>query len=201
MNNALPGFAALNAWFKKVAGAVIANHGEQDDTPQILWITPSGVKARQCYIEEEVTVTRSYTHGDIRKNRYVQVTEHSDGKRDKKTRERAKRLLSSKMRTALAANVVHSLDASILHLALKDFTSGPFTANHDCVYAPSGGLKRLTDAVKLAFKEVVGGQFLMDFLSFNDLEEDDELVSLLRTMTYSNDDIIDGITESQYLFC
>jgi hypothetical protein len=93
------------------------------------------------------------------------------------------------------------LDASILHLALKDFTSGPFTANHDCVYAPSGGLKRLTDAVKLAFKEVVGGQFLMDFLSFNDLEEDDELVSLLRTMTYSNDDIIDGITESQYLFC
>ena len=200
MNNALPGFAALNAWFKKVAARVIANHGNED-TPQIVWITPSGVKARQCYIEEEVTVTRSYTHGDIRKPRYIQTTEHGDGKRDRKTKERAKRLISSKMRTALAANVVHSLDAAILHLALKGFTSGPFTANHDCVYAPSGGLKRLTDAVKVAFKEVVGGEFLMDFLSFNDLEDDDELVSLLRTMTYSNDDIIDGITQSQYLFC
>jgi DNA-dependent RNA polymerase len=216
MANALPGFSGLNKWFKQVAGKVIHNHskasgGDQavigvNDAPIIDWVSPSGIMCRQLYVEEEVQEIKSYTHGELkRKTRYLECRQHGDGKRDKKTNERKERLLSNKMRSALAANVVHSLDASILHLALQDFDSHSFTANHDCVYAPSGGLKRLTDAVKMAFREVVSGDFLMDFLSYNDLEDDDELVSMLKVMTETDEEtvatILNGIPKSNYLFC
>ena len=104
------------------------------------------------------------------------------------------------MRTALAANTVHSLDASLLQLAVADYKDSPFTTVHDCVYAPSGALVSLVERIKDAFYQVVSGDFLYQMLQANDLEEDDNLVAQLRTMTHEDNGLLDSIHKSEYLF-
>ena len=104
------------------------------------------------------------------------------------------------MRTALAANTVHSLDAALLQLAIADYTETPFTTVHDCVYGPSGSLGRLVERIKDAFYQVVSGDFLYEMLQANDLEEDDALVAQLRTMTHEDNGLLESIKHSQYLF-
>ena len=117
------------------------------------------------------------------------------------TREMSKaKIKDRKMRTALAANTVHSLDASILQLALADYKETPFTTVHDCVYGPSGSLGLLVARIKDAFYKVVSGDFLFEMLQANDLEDDDNLVAQLRTMTHDDNGLLDSIHKSDYLF-
>ena len=104
------------------------------------------------------------------------------------------------MRTALAANTVHSLDASLLQLAIADYHDTPFTTVHDCVYGPSGSLPGLVDRIKDAFFTVVSGDFLYEMLQENDLEDDDNLVAQLRVMTHEDNGLLESIKHSDYLF-
>jgi DNA-directed RNA polymerase len=117
------------------------------------------------------------------------------------TKERSvSKVKDSKMRTALAANTVHSLDASLLQLALHDYTDTPFTTVHDCVYGPSGSLGFLVKRIKAAFHTVVSGNFLFDMLEANGLENDAELVAQLQLMTHDDDQLLESIKDSEYLF-
>jgi DNA-directed RNA polymerase len=117
------------------------------------------------------------------------------------TRERtAKKIKDRKMRTALAANTVHSLDAALLQIAIADYKDTSFTTVHDCVYAPSGALTGLVERIKAAFYQVVSGDFLYEMLQANDLEDDDTLVAQLRTMTHEDNGLLESIKDSQYLF-
>ena len=104
------------------------------------------------------------------------------------------------MQSALAANTVHSLDATLLQLALHDYEGKCFTTVHDCVYGPSGILDELVDRIKDAFYEVVSGDFLYLMLVENNLQDNDALVAQLRAMTHEDDGLLESIKESKYLF-
>jgi len=181
---ALPGFSSLNLWFKELAKRTI-----QSGHKQITWVTPSGSVVKQEYLEEEEHSVRTYSFGDSKVRRHLSYKEKN-----------AKKLKDRKMQSALAANTVHSLDAALLQLALHDYDGNCFTTVHDCVYGPSGVLSVLVERIKDAFYQVVSGDFLFDMLSENDLADDDDLVSQLRTMKHKDDGLLDSIKDSQYLF-
>ena len=181
---ALPGFADLNRWFQALASAVLSRGDKQ-----IKWVTPADSECKQEYFDDEDVSIRTYSYGETKVPRYLMTSERT-----------TKKILDRKMRTALAANTVHSLDASILQLATADYKDTPFTTVHDCVYAPSGALPGLVQRVREAFYEVVSGNFLYQMLEANDLNEDDNLVTRLRIMTHEDNGLLDSIKHSQYLF-
>ena len=181
---ALPGFADLNRWFQALAGAVLAK-GEK----QIKWVTPTQSVVKQEYFDTDDIEIKTFNYGETKVPRYLMTREKSTAK-----------IKDRKMRTALAANTVHSLDASLLQLALADYKETPFTTVHDCVYGPSGSLGLLVDRIKNAFYKVVSGDFLYEMLQANDLEDDDALVAQLRTMTHEDNGLLESIKDSLYLF-
>jgi DNA-directed RNA polymerase, mitochondrial len=184
MANALPGFADLNKWFQQLAGAVLAK-GEK----QIKWVTPTQSVVKQEYFDTDDVEIKTFNYGETKVPRYLMTREKTTAK-----------IKDRKMRTALAANTVHSLDAALLQLAVADYTETPFTTVHDCVYGPSGSLDRLVDRIKESFYQVVSGDFLYEMLQANDLEEDDALLAQLRTMTHEDNGLLESIKHSQYLF-
>ena len=181
---ALPGFSALNTWFKALAKARLES-GEK----QIVWFTPADSTVKQEYFEDEDFPIKTYSYGETKVDRYLMTREPS-----------TKQLKERKMQTALAANTVHSLDATLLQLALHDYEGKSFTTVHDCVYGPSGILDELVDRIKSAFYKVVKGDFLYQMLEENGLQDNDALVSQLRTMTHPDNGILETIKDSQYLF-
>ena len=184
MANALPGFADLNRWFQALASAVLAK-GEK----QIKWVTPTQSVVKQEYFDHDDIEIKTFNYGETKVPRYLMTREKSTAK-----------IKDRKMRTALAANTVHSLDASLLQLALADYSETPFTTVHDCVYGPSGSLGPLVERIKDAFYKVVSGDFLYEMLQANDLEDDDNLVAQLRIMTHDDNGLLGSIKHSEYLF-
>ena len=181
---ALPGFYALNQWFKSLAKATLES-GEK----QIKWVTPTDSLVKQEYFEDEEYSIKTYTYGETKVDRYLMTKEPS-----------SKQLKERKMQTALAANTVHSLDATLLQLALHDYDGRCFTTVHDCVYGPSGILDDLVGRIKTAFYDVVKGNFLYNMLEENGLQDHDGLVSQLYAMTHSDDGLLETIKDSQYIF-
>ena len=181
---ALPGFSALNLWFKTLAKATL-DTGER----QIKWTTPSMSIIKQEYFEDQDVPVKTYSYGETKVDRYISNKEKN-----------GKELKLSKMQTALAANTVHSLDAALLQLALHDYEGKCFTTVHDCVYGPSGILDELVGRIKNAFYEVVSGDFLYNMLLSNGLEENDGLVAQLKAMTHEDEGLLDSIKDSLYLF-
>ena len=105
------------------------------------------------------------------------------------------------MQTALAANTIHSLDACVIQGAIHDFDGSAFAAVHDCIYAPSGALSALTSRIRQSFYNTVNCNFLMSMLEENELDENDELVGILTTMTHTeNEELLKTVLDSQYLF-
>ena len=181
---ALPGFSALNMWFKGVAKATL-----QSGEKQISWVTPSGSVIKQEYFIDQDFSVKTFSYGDTKVDRHIQRKEKS-----------TKEIKTSKMQTALAANTVHSLDASLLQLALHDYEGTSYTTVHDCVYGPSGVLDGLVDRIRTAFYQVVSGDFLGTMLENNGLQDNDGLVTQLRTMTQEDNGLLESIKDSQYIF-
>lgn len=183
MNIALPGFSALNEWFKFM-GKLTLESGKTS----IRWITPANSLIQQEYFDDDVKEVRSAVHG-VKRLRHNTHREVSD-----------KKVTESKMQTALAANTIHSLDASVLQIALHDYKGESFTTVHDCVYGPSGVLDDLTERIRHAFQTVVRGPFLSSMLETNELNENYGLHSMLDQMMYEDDGLIESIPDSLYLF-
>jgi DNA-dependent RNA polymerase len=192
MANALPGFSALNDWFKSLARAVITIPDELTGKKrtQIEWHTPNGSRIVQQYLEVEEQVVKTYTHGQTK----VRLRQYQTSRPSKQLKER-------KMQTALAANTIHSLDACIIQDAVAGYSLSPFAAVHDCVYAPSGAIQQLVERVKHAFHNTVTSNFLEGMLEDNELDENEEIVTTLKQMTFDGTDCdIDEVYKSEYLF-
>jgi DNA-directed RNA polymerase len=122
---------------------------DAEDTITIEWVTPNGSHIYQEYYKDDADQVRTSTNDAGIVRTYTSKKRNIDKMNDRK------------MATALAANVVHSLDANIIQEAVvayvDKFSSGSkaqmpgFTAVHDCIYGPSGTLSGLTDAVKMSF--------------------------------------------------
>lgn len=160
MELALPGYSNVNAWFRSLAQTCLKQGGEQ-----ITWVTPNGSVVKQEYREDERKTVRTAVHG---------VAKVGSGKRRRQYQVlngKVGAVKNSKMQTALAANAIHSLDGCVIQMAVHDYEETPFSAVHDCVYAPSGGLGPLVERIRSAFRNVVTSNFLESLIEENELDD------------------------------
>ena len=161
MSEAVPGFSALNKWFKEAAAEVMKSGADK-----ITWTTPTGSKIVQKYNVPSTRAIRTVALGvsNYKKPEHYQSTRASvvddNGKVEVNARKNA---------TALAANWTHSMDAAVLQEAFHDFDQ-PFTTVHDCLYAPAAVLPEALKRLRKAFVTVVTYDALHQFLEDNEID-------------------------------
>ena len=161
MSEAVPGFSALNKWFKEAAAEVMKSGADK-----ITWTTPTGSKIVQKYNVPSTRPIRTVALGvsNYKDPKHYQSTRASvvddNGKVEVNARKNA---------TALAANWTHSMDAAVLQEAFHDFDQ-PFTTVHDCLYAPAAVLPEALKRLRKAFVTVVTYDALHQFLEDNEID-------------------------------
>ena len=98
----------------------------------------------------------------------------------------------SKSRTAAAPNLIHSLDAALLHLVFAEWDK-PFTVIHDCVLGRSCDMDEMGSSIRDKFVEIYSKPVLKQWAeTFG--EEFDE--SVMENTLDIND-----VQASSYFFC
>jgi DNA-directed RNA polymerase len=199
MQEAVPGFAALNSWFKQAAKE--AMDAEKD---YVVWRTAAGSEIVQYYREPLLQQAKTFV---VNSSRYriqkVKSRRHKAKVLDVKDyHNHLDRIdhpsiivgygdvLKRKNQTALAANWTHSQDAATLQLAFAQFDL-PFSTVHDCVYAPAPVILEAVRCVREAFVSVVTWDALQEFIRLNELT--------LSLPPMGNADVTTAL-ESDYLF-
>ena len=195
MAQSLPAFSAVNQWFQSLAAAALAVPLDDDERPTIRWETPNGSKVIQEYHKPDTRSVRTFLGDSSTVRSYNFMQENYDS------------LNSSKMKTALAANVVHSIDAAIIQDSVNNITSRddyqldtiPFTAVHDCIYGPSGVIGVLQEAVRHSFFASVS-EDITEHIAMNNLPNE-QYRELLPKLTKGDAEVtLENILNSQYLF-
>ena len=103
----------------------------------------------------------------------------------------------TKIESSTAANVVHSCDAAVLHIAVPKL-GFPVSVTHDCGYARAGRqMDELARALREAFVEVVQFPVLELFADINGVPE-----AAAEVVKERNDDFDPTVAlKSAYLFC
>jgi DNA-directed RNA polymerase len=191
MQEAVPGFSALNAWFKAAAKAAMdqgkehlfwhtaASLGLNDHD---LYYRKPSVRVAQTYLDPLTKQVKTHIVGKPKCRTEPKVKKYDDKVSEQKiylsNEDRIDHpcvitgygeVLKRKNETALAANWTHSQDAAVLQLAFQDFDM-PFTTVHDCVYAPATAIEAAVRNIRRAFVEVTSWDAIGDFIRTNELD-------------------------------
>ena len=94
-------------------------------------------------------------------------------------------------KSAIAPNVVHSLDASLLHLTFA-YWERPFTVIHDCVLGRSCDMDDMGKEIRLHFGEMYKAPVMQDWANQVGVELPEDLIK--NTLD------IDLVNKSTYFF-
>ena len=184
MSLAFPAYFELNKWFKRFAAAVLKAGKET-----ITWTTPSGFFCSQQYLESEFKQINTYCAGGGHYSAILADAEEAYVE----TGEGLPKL--TKNTSAIAANFVHSLDASIMHLGLTDVNPDiDVSTTHDCIYCLSGYFGEVIPKFRRAMYNTVTSPVLEELLDSNDVFD-------AVGMPPIGEIDLDQILESPYLFC
>ena len=168
-----PGAIAVMKWLQGSA-LEIMDRGEEI----IQWTTPSGFVVSQDLRHSNTVEVKTRLMGGARVKSII-----GDGYAGP---DRAHH------RSALAPNVVHSMDAALLHLTFA-YWDKPFTVIHDCVLGRSCDMEQLASDIRLHFSEMYKGDVLKDWADEVGVVVEDDLIK--NTLD------IDSVNESKYFFC
>lgn len=140
----IPGPVHVMAWLKSSAGKILDSGQES-----IKWTTPSGFVVNQDLQKSRQIRVDTRIMGGARINIWV-----GDGFTGEPDRAHHK--------SAIAPNVVHSLDASLLHLTFA-FWERPFTVIHDCVLGRSCDMDQLGADIRMHFAEMYKAPVMEDW--------------------------------------
>ena len=174
VKNVFAGPCASMAFIQKAAGECI-----KKKDPFIKWVTPSGFTVFQEYRKNDVTRVRTKLLG-----------QRIDTQMLKEWDERQIDL--SKAKTAASPNLVHSLDAALLHLVFADWQR-PFTVIHDCVLGRSCDMEDLAQAIRDKFVEIYSQPVLRNWSEQLGVEFDESV--MINTLD------INDVQDSSYFFC
>ena len=93
---------------------------------------------------------------------------------------------------AIAPNLVHSLDASLLHLMFAYWTK-PFTVIHDCILGRSSDMNEMMQQIRLHHAEIYKGKPLEDWA--------DQLGVTIPSGLIKDTLDLDDVLDSPYFFC
>lgn len=169
----LPGPIAVMKWLKESAMEILDSGKES-----IKWTTPSGFVVDQ----------------DLRLSNTIEVqTRLMGGTRIKCTV--GDGFLGpdrSHHRSALAPNVVHSFDSSLLHLTFA-FWDKPYTVIHDCVMGRSCDMDAMAAEIRLHFAEMYKAPVLQQWADQVGVQLDPDLIK--NTLD------VESVNQSTYFFC
>ncbi len=169
----LPGPIQVMKWLKSSATAILESGKET-----ITWTTPSGFVVNQDLRVSNQVEVKTRLMGGVRIKCMV-----GDGYLGPDRPHH---------RSALAPNVVHSLDSSLLHLSFA-FYEQPFTLIHDCVLGRSCDMEEMGSLIRLHFAEMYKAPVMQDWADQVGVGMPDDLIK--NTLD------IESVNQSPYFFC
>ena len=172
MHNVVPGPMSVMKWIEdEVAKAI--TRGVQE----LKWVTPSGFVVTQHIMKKKVEVLNLQLLGRCEIRVATDDTKEVDRARHK---------------AATAPNLIHSLDASLLHLSVTRFNS-PIALIHDSVLCRATDMSILSTLVRETYMELFAKQdYLTDFATQIEAESEPPIIGDLEPST---------VIDSTYFFC
>ena len=172
MNRVVPGPMAVMDWIEKEVAKAI-DKGKQ----HLEWVTPSG------FVVNQKLMKKNTVRIDLQLLGRCQLTVAVDDS-DKVDRNHHK--------NATAPNLIHSLDASLLHLAAIRFNA-PIAFIHDSVLCRATDMSTLSTVVRETYMHLFAEHdYLNDFASQIGAETDPPIIGDLKP---------ESVIESTYFFC
>jgi DNA-directed RNA polymerase len=145
----------------------------------IEWVTPSGFHVIQEYRRNESKPIQTRLLGQR-----IQTWLNKDWE--------DRRIDSSKAKTAASPNLIHSLDAALLHLVFVHYDK-PFTVIHDCVLGRACDMDQLAKDIRDKFVEIYSQPVLKQWAESLGVEFDESIME--NTLD------INDVQDSAYFFC
>lgn len=143
MNKIVPGPMAVMKWINDQVKEAL----KQGKT-ELEWVTPSGFVVRQRLMKIKSVTVELQLLGRCK----LKVADGETNEVDK-----------NRHKAATAPNLIHSLDASLLHLAFQTFSS-PFTVIHDSVLCRATDMGVLNSTIRDTYSEIFAqGDYLTEF--------------------------------------
>lgn len=143
MNKIVPGPMAVMKWTNDQVKEAL----KQGKT-ELEWVTPSGFVVRQRLMKIKSVTVELQLLGRCK----LKVADGETNEVDK-----------NRHKAATAPNLIHSLDASLLHLAFQTFNA-PFTVIHDSVLCRATDMGVLNSTVRDTYSEIFAhGDYLTEF--------------------------------------
>lgn len=144
MASIVPGAMSVMDWIKREVSKAIRERGAKE----LKWKTPSGFTVVQRLNVQNTTEIKLQVLGRMK----MMVADGDKPDQPELNRHKA----------STAPNFIHSLDASLLHLAFLKFNK-PFTVIHDSVLCRAGDMTELNKIVRETYCDIFKGNVLQDF--------------------------------------
>ena len=172
MNNVVPGPMSVMKWIESEVAKAI-NRG----ATELQWTTPSGFVVKQKIMKKKVVRLKLQLLGDCELSVATDDSHEVDKQRHK---------------AATAPNLIHSLDASLLHLSVTRFNK-PIALIHDSVLCRATDMSILSSLVRETYMLLFAKQnYLNDFASQIGAETKPPIIGNLEPET---------VIDSTYFFC
>ncbi len=171
MNIVVPGAMRVMKWIEtEIARAIRAGADE------IRWTTPSGFNVKQRLMKRKSTVIKTQLMGRCE----VHVAGAENG------------VDLKHHKNATAPNLIHSLDASLLHMSVMNFNT-PIAVIHDSVLCRATDMCKLSTLVRDTYMRLFAEhEPLTDFALAIGAEEQPPIIGDLKP---------EAVIDSQYFFC
>jgi DNA-directed RNA polymerase len=172
MNEIVPGPMSIMKWIEdEVAEAVTRGMS------MLSWVTPSGFIVNQRIMKKKIEVLNLQLLGRCEIRVATDDTDEVDRARHK---------------AATAPNLIHSLDASLLHLSVQRFDA-PIALIHDSVLCRATDMSILSTVVRETYMELFAKQdYLTDFAGQIMAKSEPPIIGDLEPST---------VIDSTYFFC
>lgn len=168
-----PGPTRVMKWIESEVGKAM-----KKGKKEIVWSTPSGFIVSQKLMKAEVVQMKLQLLGQIRK--VTVATGDSD------------EVNKTKHKAATAPNLIHSLDASLLHLSALRFDA-PISLIHDSVLCRAGDMSLLSKIVRETYMHLFAEHdYLRDWAQQIGAESEPPIIDTLKP---------ESVIESTYFFC
>ena len=172
MNVIVPGPMRVMKWIETEVAAAIDR-----GATELTWVTPSGFVVTQKLMKKDIKVVELQLLGRCQ----IKVADGDTDKVDKKHH-----------KNATAPNLIHSLDASLLHLSATRFNA-PISLIHDSVLCRATDMSILSAVVRQTYMHLFAEHdYLTDWASQIGAETKPPIIDTLKP---------ESVIESTYFFC
>tara|TARA_R100000152_G_C6699835_1_gene129591 strand:- start:150 stop:794 length:645 start_codon:yes stop_codon:yes gene_type:complete len=172
MHKVVPGPMSVMKWIEDEVSKAITR-----GVTELEWITPSGFVVHQKIMKKKVEVLNLQLLGRCQIKVATDETNQVDRARHK---------------AATAPNLIHSLDASLLHLSATRFEA-PIALIHDSVLCRATDMSILSSLVRETYMQLFAKQdYLTDFAQQIGAETEPPIIGDLEP---------ESVIESTYFFC